>query len=153
MAGEKRGQLGLVGELPQAVQGGQVVGEVAVVPYDSGAATQHGVTGEQGVVGGQVQADGVGRVARGGDDVDLAARGGDRVPGGQALVAEPVRGVGGADWGAGQGGERGGTGGVVGVRVGEQDLGDPLPGGGDLVANAVQVARVAGARIDDHRPG
>ena len=47
----------------------------------------HGVAGEQGMVGGHVQADGVGGVARGGDDVDLAARGDDRVPGGQALVA------------------------------------------------------------------
>jgi len=105
------------------------------------------------VVGGQVQADGVGGVAGGGDDADLAPRGGDRVPGGQALVAEPVGGVGGADRGAGQGRERGSAGGVVGVGVGEQDLGDPLPGGGDVVADAAKVAIVAGARIDDHRPG
>jgi hypothetical protein len=39
---------------------------------------------------------------------------------------------------------------MVRMGVGEQDLGDPLPGGGDLVADAVQMARVAGARVDDH---
>src|SRR5262249_22828782 len=68
------------------------------------------------------------------------------------LVAEPVGGVGGADGGAGHGGERGGTGGVGGAGGGEQDPGEPLPGGGDLVTDAVAGASVAGGRIHHHRP-
>ena len=80
------------------------------------------------------------------------ARGGDRVTGGQALVAAAVGGVGGPDRGAGHGGERGGALGVVRVGVGEHDLGNPLARGGDLVTDAVQVARVGRARIDHHRP-
>ena len=101
----------------------------------------------------EVEADRVGGVPGGGDDVDLAAREADRVAGGQALAAAAVGRVGGPHGGAGHGGERRGAGGVVRVGVGEQDLGHPLPRGGDLVTDAVQVARVGGARIDHHRPG
>ena len=85
--------------------------------------------------------------------MDLAAGDGERVAGGKALVAEAERRVGGPDRGTGHRGERGGAVGMVRVGVGEQDLGHPLAPGGDLVTDAVQVARVGGARIDHHRPG
>src|SRR5439155_17555709 len=122
-------------------EGFDVVGEVAVVGDDRGATAQDRVPGEQGAVRREMQADRVGGVPGRGDDVDLGARGGERIAGGQALVAAAERGVGGQDRGAGHGGERRGALGVVRVGVGEQDLGNPLASGGDLVTDTVQVAR------------
>ena len=84
---QQRAQPLLVGERPQAVQGGQVVGQAAVPGDDGGTPAQHGVPGEQGAIRRQEQADRVGGVPGGGDHAQLTACLGDHVPGRQAAVA------------------------------------------------------------------
>ena len=124
VAGQQRSEISGVSERPEPVKGAEVVGEVAVVRDDRGSAAKHGVAGQHRGVGPNVQADRVGRVARGRDDLDLAASDADHGPRRQTLGAEPVRLVNGPDTRSGELGQAARARRVVGVAVGQHDRRD-----------------------------
>ena len=165
MTRQQAGQPLLVGECPQAVQGGQVVSQAAVPRDDRGTPAQHGVPREQGAVGWQEQADRVGGVPGGGDHPQLTARLGNHVPGRQAAAAGAAfhraaltgaarqRWIRGQHRCPGQPGQPGRAGRVVLVAVSEQDAADPLTRRRGQVPDPSQVRLVVRPRVDHHRHG
>ncbi len=113
--------------------------------HHCGAPPEDGVAGEQGVVGGEREGHGVAGVTRGGDDADLEAACRDDGAVGEVVVAAADC----AGWRAGELGEARGGLGVVVVAVGQDRLGDAGAGVGHYLADALEVALVERARVDD----
>ena len=131
----------------------QVVRQLAVRMGDqTGPPAEHRVTRQDRPIRRKVEREAVRGVAGGADHADLQAVDGERVPVGQAFVAEPLGRIEGAHRCAGQFAEAAGRLGVVRVAVRQQDQPDPGTRPGDLVEHRRQVSLVQGTGIDHDGP-